>query len=1772
MLFLKLKFGIRSLHYSNCYIPRALHLFITIIVHIQLTVVPLKTYSQCPEIIWEKNYGGPDSEVMTSITSLTNGNLILGGWSYSSSGDVSNNNGVSDFWVIKTDNNANLIWEKNFGTSDNDLLYSIINTSDNNILLGGYTLGLSTNGLVVKIDQNGNILWEQNYKDVFISCMIESLDGNILLGGSKYDDYYLIKVDQTGNILWEKEYGGISKESFSSMVNTQNGNILIGGSSDSKSGDVSDNNGSQDYWALLIDQNGNILWENNYGGSESDGLTSITNTLDGNVILAGMSQSKSGDVSNNNGDWDFWVIKINQNGEIIWEKNYGGSDREWLSTTINTIDGNILLGGRSLSKSGDVSDNNGDSDFWVIKINQNGEIIWENNYGGSEKDFVSDLIMTEDGKILLGGTSSSKSGDVSNNNGTSDYWLVKLETSHQDYDALMSLYASTNGDNWTNNTGWKEGSEGTSCDPCADGWYGVICDTDNRVATLDLDGTVNKGYLVLDGINQEGGNQLNGTIPPEIGELSNLQFFSLSGNELSGSIPSSIGALLNLGLLNLADNQLNGFIPDELYNLNGLQTLLLANNNLEGNLDRVPQLGSLKKLLLSMNQMSGEIPDGICSLALVELEIGENSLTGEIPECLSQMNLLLDLYLSDNDLSGCIPDVLQQYLCNHDFSFVEIKNQKLPYRGDLNVLCSNSNQIGASCNDGDSTNGTDDVIQDDCSCGPAISDCMFSNYRELIGSTDNWFTTAPNEGVLFERYCGFPPSSPLLHFELISDGQQILVSVIVDDGTIDYFDCEGNLLASCISGSCEPASFNPLEFSSIISSSLIDEPGPGITGPTCDCAENPHPDFEALMALYTATGGDNWVNNYGWEEGSTLDSCNPCDGNWFGITCNDGRVDSITLINNRLSGFLPRELGQLNFLEFINLNGDNSLVGEIPVELGDLVNLKYLAISGFSGNNNLTGSIPTSFRNFSNIEILDLGFNALSGNLPDVFGSQKRINVLYLSGNSFSGSIPASIANLSSTAPFLEISLNDNIFEGSIPFGFGSQTNLVYLDLSNNSLSNCIPEDLFGLCPATVNLLNNSLLPWQGDISQFCATNGSQDEQVGAPCDDSDESNGTNNDVIQTDCSCRGERSTLTLPYCEDANLNKYCLLSELDGIQTFTQDSSLAVQTDQPSALCGFGGSVPNNMSWFAFVAGSNEIEININYLACYNSDITGIDASANSGVYDGCNDGECLVFLGSCNTGADTSVLYSDQYVIGQTYYLFIDGCADSFCEFEISITNPQDFMLAEPEITCDNITSQKIDINWLSIPGAIGYNLTIVTSSIGTLNEQNIQALSYQLSGLSPNEEITITVEAISVCGSTTTTLSCITDDCQLATIDLTSPTTFCYQGDSLSLEVDAMSNNGVNGTGNWSGPGVAQTGFFAPTNLINNQTYEVLYTFLEDNGCMTDTSFTIEVFIESEPSFSIAEATLCPGQEINLALTSSLQNDETISWDFGELQISSGTDEGPYTLWAETAGTYTITNNIENGTCISTANFLLEVTEIPTTFITETICAGDTYQLGSQLLSEAGNYEETYTAISTTCDSIVNLDLVLQDYFSDPFVTNLMVRAEDLPTNYNLSDIFSTSLPDNYLVAIDNSNLDLSAIESDGLIELSTNTDIWGEYIVGITITNLDCPEDIGSTSLFIQVENQEDCLDPETIFVPSGMTPNDDGKNDYFIIDVINKCENIYTDKELTIYSRWGVELFHAAPYNNDWDGANLPEGVYYYVLELDIGNGIIKQGHVTIIR
>jgi len=230
-------------------------------------------------------------------------------------------------------------------------------------------------------------------------------------------------------IQWQKTYGGSSYDDASCISLTADGGYILGGTTSSNNGDVFGHHGGLDFWMLKLDIDGTVQWKKVLGGTENEVAQVVHQTVDGGYFIAGYSASNNYDIlGNHGGDFDGWIVKLNSNGLILWQKALGGSGWDDIWSAQQTSDNGYILAGRSSSTDGDVTENRGQFDFWIIKLNEAGQIQWQKSLGGSKSDMAKSIKQTSDGGYIVAGETASNDGDVSGLQGNVDFWVVKLSS------------------------------------------------------------------------------------------------------------------------------------------------------------------------------------------------------------------------------------------------------------------------------------------------------------------------------------------------------------------------------------------------------------------------------------------------------------------------------------------------------------------------------------------------------------------------------------------------------------------------------------------------------------------------------------------------------------------------------------------------------------------------------------------------------------------------------------------------------------------------------------------------------------------------------------------------------------------------------------------------------------------------------------------------------------------------------------------------------------------------------------------------------------------------------------------------------------------------------------------------------------------------------------------------------------------------------------------------------------------------------------------------
>ncbi|NCA86599.1 MAG: T9SS type A sorting domain-containing protein [Clostridia bacterium] len=444
----------------------SLSLKISFLALLFLIICSSAVFSQSFNIDWQSCYGGSDWESPFDILILDNAYLITGS-TRSSDGDISYFNGMSDIWLVKISNTGDLLWEKTYGGSQGEGSVRIFEAGEGNY----YIMGASNSSdgdifddpypdswdlWVLKIDSVGNIIWEEIYGgngDETVWTGITTEDGGLVAlvwtasndgDVSNYYAYYdawMIKVNSEGEKEWDFTLGTPGMEVGQALIQTSDGGFLAG-----LSGVLFDGGNltctphsidGAEAVLVKLDSSLNIEWDRCYGGSQDEGITALAEVDDG-YIMGGYAMSNDGDVSGNHGSMDIWIVKLDFEGNIIWQKCLGGSRVDGLGELLIVENSDILLLGYTKSNNGDVSGNHSisehDRDIWVLRLSSDGALLWEHCFGGirNEESSFGIHYISENNFIIAGQTDYGPSFDVActphgGNVQDKDFWVFEVK-------------------------------------------------------------------------------------------------------------------------------------------------------------------------------------------------------------------------------------------------------------------------------------------------------------------------------------------------------------------------------------------------------------------------------------------------------------------------------------------------------------------------------------------------------------------------------------------------------------------------------------------------------------------------------------------------------------------------------------------------------------------------------------------------------------------------------------------------------------------------------------------------------------------------------------------------------------------------------------------------------------------------------------------------------------------------------------------------------------------------------------------------------------------------------------------------------------------------------------------------------------------------------------------------------------------------------------------------------------------------------------------------
>ncbi len=364
---------------------------------ILIIVIPQSLHAR-----WAMLYGGSGNDWANSVQQTSDGGYIVAGYTESFG------EGLWDIWILKLSFAGDIEWQRTYGGLQNEEAYSIQETADGGYIVAGYTdsFGLGNKDIwVLKLTSEGDIEWQRTIGgsgNEWASSIQQTSDDGYIIGGNSDSfgsgevGFLVIKLTALGSDVWQEYYTPFVNGYLRSVQETSDGGYITAGQI------YPSLNNSIDLLILKLDSIGRIEWKRYYGGSQDEWANAIQETEDGGYFVAGYTESFGA------GNLDFWVLKLTSDGDIDWERAFGGSGDDWANSAQQTSDGGFIVAGSSDSFGAGLSD------FWLLKLSSLGNIDWEMAYGdvGEEAAFSIQQTDGDPGYVVAGTTNSYSPGDL----------------------------------------------------------------------------------------------------------------------------------------------------------------------------------------------------------------------------------------------------------------------------------------------------------------------------------------------------------------------------------------------------------------------------------------------------------------------------------------------------------------------------------------------------------------------------------------------------------------------------------------------------------------------------------------------------------------------------------------------------------------------------------------------------------------------------------------------------------------------------------------------------------------------------------------------------------------------------------------------------------------------------------------------------------------------------------------------------------------------------------------------------------------------------------------------------------------------------------------------------------------------------------------------------------------------------------------------------------------------------------------------------------------
>ncbi len=414
-----------------------------------LSIVSMRGQS---DVIWSQTYGGDQDENFQDIYITSNEGVQVIGFGQSNDGTIKTGKGLYDMIICEMDSDGELNWTSSVGGSNNDLGKSIL-LSEGKTFIGGLTYSTD-------LDQKINL----GSGDILFGSLDEddhTLSQSTLLGGNKLDNIVGVQMQQDGSIilvantnssdlaqngvgggtdiyicrllpngipLWENTIGSNGVDKAGDFKINSNGEIIIVGTTFSDDF-LEYKKGIKDGFALCLNSDGQQVWGKRFSNGNYSSFVACDLDRNENILVTGVQGKINDSDFGINGIYneDIWVIQLNNEGQENWRMLFGGSDNDFATDIVASHDGGMLIVGNTESYDGLVNGNFGNKDAFALKLDASGNRMWSEKYGGSQDDLIQAVAQDKDGHYWLAGQTVSEDNNLSENNGGSDAWILKLE-------------------------------------------------------------------------------------------------------------------------------------------------------------------------------------------------------------------------------------------------------------------------------------------------------------------------------------------------------------------------------------------------------------------------------------------------------------------------------------------------------------------------------------------------------------------------------------------------------------------------------------------------------------------------------------------------------------------------------------------------------------------------------------------------------------------------------------------------------------------------------------------------------------------------------------------------------------------------------------------------------------------------------------------------------------------------------------------------------------------------------------------------------------------------------------------------------------------------------------------------------------------------------------------------------------------------------------------------------------------------------------------------